>query len=88
LVEALSRRCPVLASDIPIFHEIGGDYCLYFPLDRVDALAQLLAKIVQSGKVDTKRSIDEFTWPDWGMAAKTLLSEVRQIIENENRTPH
>jgi len=88
LVEALSRRCPVLASDIPIFHEIGGDYCLYFPLDRVDALAQLLAKIVQSGKVDTKRSIDEFTWPDWGMAANTLLSEVRQIIENENRAPH
>lgn len=88
LIEALSRGCPVLASDIPIFHEIGGDYCLYFPLGRADVLSQLLAQIVQEGKVSTEGSIDTFTWPDWKKATSVLFSKIEQIIDNENCTPH
>ncbi|MEM0980319.1 MAG: glycosyltransferase family 1 protein [Cyanobacteria bacterium P01_H01_bin.58] len=32
LVEALNCNCPVVCSDIPIFREVGGSRCIYFPL--------------------------------------------------------
>lgn len=34
LVEAMQRGLPVMGSDIPVFHEIGGDYMAYFALQQ------------------------------------------------------
>ena len=37
LVEAMMQECAVVASDIPVFHEVCGDAALYFnPLDISD----------------------------------------------------
>ncbi len=42
IVEALYRGCPVLASDIPIHHEVGGEHCGFFPLDNAQQLSHML----------------------------------------------
>src|SRR5690606_41798773 len=39
LVEAMQRKLPVMASDIPVFREIGGDAMAYFELSDPDNLA-------------------------------------------------
>ena len=40
LVEAMAAGTPVLASDIPTFHEVAGEAALYFPVDDPEALAR------------------------------------------------
>jgi glycosyltransferase involved in cell wall biosynthesis len=35
VAEALLAGCPVVCSDIPAFRELGGDRCLYIPLNAV-----------------------------------------------------
>jgi glycosyltransferase involved in cell wall biosynthesis len=39
VAEALLAGCPVICSDIPAFREVGGDRCLYVPLDAAAELA-------------------------------------------------
>lgn len=34
VVEALLAGCRVVCSDIPAFREVGGDHCVYIPLDK------------------------------------------------------
>lgn len=58
LVEALSFRCKVVCSNIPIFQEIGSDNCIYFDLEG-DTVQNLLQSInhaltrINSPKSDT-----------------------------------
>jgi glycosyltransferase involved in cell wall biosynthesis len=39
VAEALLAGCPVICSDIPAFHELGGDRCHYIPLNAAAELA-------------------------------------------------
>lgn len=48
-VEALSLGCPVIASDIPVFHEILGDAATYFDPYNTEDLAKALAQVPQKG---------------------------------------
>jgi glycosyltransferase involved in cell wall biosynthesis len=47
VAEALLAGCPVICSDIPAFRELGGDRCLYIPLDA--AAEQSFADAVCTG---------------------------------------
>jgi len=42
IVEALQKRLPVFASDIPVFHEVGGDAIRYFDVHDPSSLAAIL----------------------------------------------
>lgn len=47
-VEALQRGVPVLASDIPVLREVGGDFCRYFNPDSPDSFAETLEPLIES----------------------------------------
>lgn len=47
IVEGLCHGAPVLASDIDVFREVGGDACRYFAPDRPDALALELEQVLE-----------------------------------------
>ncbi len=72
LVEALLHGCPVLASDIPVFREIGGGHCLYFPPDDAGALASLIEKLLEHPP-----SRPKVTWPDWQQSSIEFFSIIR-----------
>ncbi len=73
LVEAAHFGTPVIASDIPVFHEIGGSSCAYFdPLDP-EALA---AHIVESLK--TPRSAPAIELLSWVDATANLLRLIKE----------
>jgi len=85
ILEGFDFEIPVLASDIPVLHEVGGDACLYvnpnsvqeiaIGLERIVSDENLKKKLVEKGKERLKK----FSWE------KTVRKILSEIIENENK---
>lgn len=74
-LEALSFGCPVLASDIPIFHEILDGKATYVNTMNSKALADAMMPYLKHSVIKSRAPITtptHFSWSD--MAQKTLLS--------------
>jgi alpha-1,2-rhamnosyltransferase len=78
IVEALSRGCKVLASDIPIHREVGGEYCAYFDLGSPDSLASLITDHHRTGRLPPTRPIEGFRWQNWEESCEKLI---RVLVE-------
>jgi glycosyltransferase involved in cell wall biosynthesis len=77
ILEAMSLRCPVIASEISVFHELFGDNISYFDSeDRaalISAIRKLSSDTLQREKLIEKglEKSKEFSWPE----AALLFSE-------------
>ncbi|MBI3956326.1 glycosyltransferase family 4 protein, partial [Candidatus Gottesmanbacteria bacterium] len=71
-LEALALGCPVIASDIPVFHEILGDNATYFHPNDVDDLAGKLLSVRRTNK---RIMLNKFSW-------SRLASETLAIYES------
>ncbi len=69
LVEAMLRGVPVLASDIPVFREVGGSWAHYFTQGDPVALADLVAARAAEPRPD----LSGFSWISWDEAARRFL---------------
>jgi glycosyltransferase involved in cell wall biosynthesis len=78
VAEALLAGCPVICSDIPAFRELGGDRCLYIPLDA--AAEQAFADAVSIGV--HARSRRPVALPQLGMSfiAEQYLQLYRSLL--------
>ena len=80
-LEAMSFGCPVVCSDIPVFHELLGDEAVYFDPQSPDDLAQKLKGVIGQG-TRTKREpnanvLARFSWKE--MAEKTIRIYERSL---------
>ncbi len=73
IVEALSRRCPVFASDLPVHREVGGAYAAFFPVADAASLAGLIRQHQQRGAIPGVKSAEDFRWPDWSATCREML---------------
>ena len=66
IIEAIQRGTPVLAADIPVSREVGGDYCVWFEQDNAEELCgavKLNEKESQYKKIKEKiNDYNPFTW--------------------------
>ena len=65
LIEAAQFDTPILASDIPVFREIAGNYATYFPLGTREQLAASIEAWLaasQGGTVPASRGMPRLTW--------------------------
>ena len=85
IVEALSRGCPVLASDIPVHHEVGGRFAAYFPTRDSAALARLVQEHQQAGRQLAADHPRNFHWPDWSESCRELLERVSELSSECDR---
>ena len=76
LVEALGRGLPVLASDIPVFREIGGQAVEFFPLEDASALAALVGR----WSAQARRKVEGWKWLNWDQSTRHLLSKVQSRL--------
>jgi len=79
LVEALHHRLPAFASDIPIFREVGGEYCVFFGLGSSDRLAELIIDFEKNGRLPAHKSPETFTWPGWRESCTTFLRKAAEL---------
>lgn len=76
IIEALSQKTAVLASDIPVFREVGGDFCNYFDLSSPNNLAEIIINWEKNGVKPECRNINEFKWPTWKESAEEFIKKV------------
>lgn len=83
LVEAMQQALPVIASDIPVFREIGGDYPTYFRHGDMDDLMDVLKRFADSGQ--TGRHPEPVSWRSWDESIAELIPLCRIISEARHR---
>ena len=81
LVEAMQYRLPVLASDIPVFREIAGDYPTYFELDAERSLDRALRRMESAAAAGTLPRPAQRPWLSWADSARMLLEKVTAVAQ-------
>lgn len=82
IIEALQKGLPVFASDIPVFHEVGGAYVAYFDHTAPASLAGLLQAYEATGTYPAHLPAG-FTWPDWSRSTTELLTRLKALSSSE-----
>lgn len=80
LVEAMQRGLPAMASDIPVFREIGGDYMAYFDLADPQSLTDLVTGMELSGKFPAALSLEQWRWLSWREASAQLVQRIERNL--------
>ena len=79
LIEAAHYGLPVIARDIPVFHEVAGDFAFYFPNSDSAALADSLRHWLQlhaEGQAPRSADMPTLTW------AQSTQQLLKVILEN------
>ena len=80
LIEAARQGLPIIARDIPVFHEVAGEFAFYFPDTDSAALADSLRQWLRlnaEGKALQSRDMPYLTW------AQSTRQLLHVILENE-----
>lgn len=73
IIESLKKETPVIASDIPVFREVGGDSVNYFSTqDEGWELQELIKKKIEEENIKK----DKIDWPDWGQSARDFIEKI------------
>lgn len=75
LVEALHYGLPVLASDIPVFREIGQDSCAYFNPRQPESLANMILNLESQPRPALVPKPQTCQLADWKDSCRELLSK-------------
>ncbi len=81
LVEAMVAGCPIVASDIPVHHEIAGDAALYFPAGDAEALADVLHRLLTKPALRDSlvaRGLERQSDFRWSRAAELTIAAYRE----------
>lgn len=81
LIEALHYGCPVMASDIPVFREIGSDRCAYFSIDTTDDLVSKVNEFETCGKLPDVNQNDDFKWINWQESSLGFYKIIKEHFE-------
>ncbi|TQL48055.1 glycosyltransferase involved in cell wall biosynthesis [Homoserinimonas aerilata] len=82
LVESMAAGTPVVVSDIPVFHEIGGEAAHYFAPDDERALAEAVLRLDMPGEWERHSLLSvaaaaEFSWEH---SARTLYELALSLV--------
>lgn len=88
LVEAMQRGLPAMASDIPVFREIGGDAMAYFDLATPDSLARLVRRFESSGQFPATGDLAQWQWLSWQDSTQQLVRRIHQQLSKPVEAIH
>ena len=87
LVEAMAVGTPVIASDIPIFREVGADAAIYVDPESPEQFAGAVTQLADNGHWQelSRRSIaraGEFSWDE---SARQLVDAAHEVVAKRRR---
>jgi glycosyltransferase involved in cell wall biosynthesis len=88
IVEAALHQVPVLASDIPVFREVGGEGALYFSLDNEADLAQKVEEMARTPAPVRQAMAGRVKIHTWRESAEHLLKVIWSGRQDQKDTFH
>ena len=84
-IEALHYNAPVILSDTPVFHEIGGEYCDYFDPSDSLSFSNLVKKYLNNPSYYAlkKKQTTEFKHPLWATAADKIKEICNSLMMSD-----
>lgn len=78
IIEAIQRGTPVLAADVPVLREVGGECCVWFEQDNAEELCERVSLYLHSREKyeGLKEGLKKFAVADW----KKSFDEIAGII--------
>ncbi len=79
VLEAFAANCPVICSDIPVFHEVGGEAALYFKPDSPADLARAMKENMKhrfTENIAAQRA--KFSWQKCAAETRNVYEKVLQ----------
>jgi glycosyltransferase involved in cell wall biosynthesis len=87
LVEAMALGTPVIASDIPIFREVGGDVASYVDPASPAEFAAAVRKLRDDAHWQdvSRRSVERASEFSWDESARQLVDVAHDIVARRSR---
>lgn len=60
IIEALSGNVPVIANDIDVFKEVGGDFCYYVQMNDTNKLKSIIEQVWKERKIPNEEMLVEY----------------------------
>lgn len=82
VLEAMASGCPVVAADIPVLHEAGGDAALYADTSNIAALSRTIHHAIEKYPYTTsqmQQNIDRFNWDD---NVQKIVDKATTLLDN------
>lgn len=76
LVEARTRGCLVIASNLPAFQELADDGVSLFPEGSIESIEKLMLANVQMGQLRLVSPMPAFTWHDSAQQCLRIMSDL------------
>ena len=83
-LEAMTAGCPVIVSDIPVFHEIYGDAAVYFNQKDPNNMAEVIAKTLKNKSLAVeivKRGYNQSAKYSWKKFVKQTRDVYKSVLE-------
>lgn len=76
LIEAAQHKLPIIARDIPVFHEVAGEYAFYFAANKPNELAGAIQEWLELYAAGRHSKSDAMPWLTWEQSARALWKQV------------
>ncbi len=80
IIEAIQRGTPVLAADVPVLREVGGEYCVWFEQDNAEELCEIIREYEQDYEKysECKERLQSYKGSEWDLTQR----QVKACLEN------
>jgi glycosyltransferase involved in cell wall biosynthesis len=76
LIEAAQHKLPIIARDIPVFHEVAGDHAYYFTGKKPEVIATAISTWLETHQTNQHPKSDAMPWLTWQQSAKKLTDVI------------
>lgn len=77
LIEAAQKKLPIIARDIPVFHEVAGEHAYYFEnSNEPSVLSDTIKEWMELYKSDTHPKSYDMPWLTWKESAESLFETI------------